>query len=258
MKLLLPNPFESISEFAWVMISRLVLAVGIGGPIQAWGADIRLRLDTIGVEPADIRIYRGDAVIWVADAGTAGSVDGFEAEFESPVLIGSSTNATFSRVYESPGFFAFRHLRRYTQPPYGEYASGVRSHGTIQVIERPVSGPKVALVAPVAGAIFGALPTNYPGATFPRLLLQAAVINTNEVAQMEFYANGMQIGASDSWPYELEWTANQFGTIALTATTVEASGTKATSMPVEILVEENTSAVLYAPRIVRPGFIVFD
>jgi len=250
------NPFALLTGLRDKLLLVLIWwAAGGGGAGTA--AEVRIRLRSGFVEPADVVVRKGDVITWVEERGSAGSVEGFQGEFESPVLVGSSSAPAFSRQYNVIGMHAFRNWRRNTMPPYGKVGEWVLSHGTIEVRETDTL-TTVSLVTPVPGSVFGALPTNYIGSTFPRVVLQAAVVNSNAISKVDFFANGTLIGSAVSWPYEVEWIANAFGDVTLTVTAVDSSGSVAASLPTQIHVRETESPILYPPRVIRPGFVVFD
>ncbi|MDT3680098.1 MAG: DNRLRE domain-containing protein [Burkholderiaceae bacterium] len=88
--------------------------------------------------------------------------------------------------------------------------------------------PSVSLVAPLAG-------TEYIAGS-PISIGASASDPDGSITQVEFFANGIRLGASSSSPYAINWATAPAGTHALTAIATDNDGARSTSAAVTITV----------------------
>ena len=61
----------------------------------------------------------------------------------------------------------------------------------------------------------------------------------NNVATVDFYANGQLIGTVSNAPYELDWNTPDYGSYVIQATATDTEGLSATSTPISVIVSDN-------------------
>ena len=88
--------------------------------------------------------------------------------------------------------------------------------------------PTVSLTSPINNQTFPALATV--------LLMASATDAENDLAKVEFFQNGTQIGMALQPPYTAHWTNVAAGSYQVTAVATDAVGVQATSSPVPITV----------------------
>ncbi|MFZ9745429.1 MAG: Ig-like domain-containing protein [Opitutaceae bacterium] len=93
--------------------------------------------------------------------------------------------------------------------------------------------PTVAVTAPAGGA---ALLVNTPVR-----VTAAATSPGGSIVQIQFLANGVDLGIPTSFPFGVTWTPSAPGTYALTAIATDSAGGKATSAPLMVAVGTGTA-----------------
>lgn len=99
-----------------------------------------------------------------------------------------------------------------------------------------VTPPSVSIAAPASGT---SIVVNTP-----TVVTATATAAGGTVTSVEFFANGISIGSSATYPYRVTWTPVTLGTFALTATATDQNGTQATSAAANITVSAGTAPLV--------------
>ncbi len=130
---------------------------------------------------------------------------------------------------------------------YASLPTGARAQFRLRAGNVPCNNlaPSVSLGAPEAGSLHQA--------GSPIGLAASAQDADGSVAQVEFLANGVPIGADAASPYGIQWTNAAPGTYSLTARATDNAGDQSTSGAVSISVNAQPSVALTSPA---PGAVV--
>ncbi len=106
--------------------------------------------------------------------------------------------------------------------------TGALLHGPIWTVGAPLNNqaPRVALTHPLPNAVLGSYE--------PLLLAAAASDEDGAVTSVEFYADGLKLGASMTPPHVIEWTDAAPGARVLTAVVTDDQGVPVQSEPVTV------------------------
>jgi plastocyanin len=171
--------------------------------------------------PRDLVVNIGDSITWSnrdfvlhdAVSGTNGAPNGI---WNSGLL---SRNGSFTFTFNSPGGYGY-----YCTPHYASRGM----IGTVTVLPPPNNGPSVAIVSPIDGQNFSA-GTN--------IFVEAAASDADGIVQrVEFFTNGVSIGAVVGPSFTLVLSNVPPGAYALTATATDDSGATGSSAAVSFSV----------------------
>jgi hypothetical protein len=110
------------------------------------------------------------------------------------------------------------------------------SEGIFQSLDGSAGAPAINLFQPTNNTAFGVQPTiQFSADTFDP---------ANCITNVEFYANGVQIGQTNAPPYSLLWTNVPGGSYSLTARAICRSGLATNSSAVNVQVDNGGSPVL--------------
>jgi hypothetical protein len=171
--------------------------------------------------PANVTI----AVDALSPAGSIAKV----SFFNGSTLLGSATAPPYQYVWNNV--------------PKGEFSivaqafdnQGYSATASIPIsVLGPNAAPVISLSSPSNNAVFAA------PATIP--LIASATDSDGTVTQVDFYQNGVFVGASNVAPYALNWQNVPVGTYAFLATATDNSGAQTTSAPVNVTVTPPNAA----------------
>ena len=171
-----------------------------------------------------VQVNVGDSVVWVNQEplfeGT-NYVRSYGGEFESPLLY---PDDTFSFTFTNAGFYAYH---TGADPAYAPPA------GTITVNALTGAPPEVMINVPVEGFV---LPS-FGG------LVQATVSNADNIAEVDYFANGSLIGVATNAVYGIYWPGGQAGSVTLLAKAIDRQGGMTWSPPVNVTVAASSIGV---------------
>jgi RHS repeat-associated protein len=123
---------------------------------------------------------------------------------------------------------------------YASLPTGSRVDFTVKAGTLPCTNqaPSVSLAAPPAGAIVQAGSASTLSAN--------AVDADGTVAKVEFFANGISIGATTAAPYSMQWTP-QPGSYTLTAVATDNAGDETTSTQVAVVANAQPTVSITSP-----------
>lgn len=177
--------------------------------------------------PSSIRIRPGDTVTWVNKVGTNARFFALHNEFQSVDL---SAGQTFSHTFADSAFVAYGVTVPFTRDPV---------FGTVDIIN---SDNRVILNSPVQGLIF-------PDWTI--LPIAASVEASNDITQVQFFAEGLFLVEARLLPYRIYWTNSSVGTYRLTARAIDKRGEIYNSDPIQVVVSRQNE--LSVPRLLPGG-----
>lgn len=181
-----------------------------------------------------IAVNVGDTVVWVNQwpqyAGT-NYVESYGCEWKSPPL---SPGDSFSFTFTNAGFCAYRTRVVYRPDP---------TAGTVTVVAWTGAPPAVTINTPVDGSVV------------LWSLVQASVTNTEDLAQIEYFANSDLIGTATNSPYGVWWNPAQQGQHMLVAKATDRQGRVTWSQPVNVT--RGRGFDIWGPRLLPTGEMLF-
>jgi len=181
--------------------------------------------------PYSIAINVGDAVVWVNPYALTNIVESYGGEWKSPPLISGDS---FSFTFTNAGFYAYK--TRSDSPGFGA--------GTVTVVAWTDAPPAVTINTPVDGSVVGY-----------GFLLQASVTNTEDPAQIEYFANGNLIRTATNAPYGVWWGSTPQVGCALVAKATDRQGRVTWSQPVNVT--GGRLFDIWGPRLLPTGELLF-
>lgn len=155
--------------------------------------------------------------------------------FADAVSIGTATTAPFSLAW-TPTTAGAVSLTATITDSIGTSATSAAVAVTVG------TGPVVAITAPTAGANISVNTST--------TLLATATSAASTIANVQFFANGVLVGAASTFPYTVIWTPTAAGSYSLTARATDAAGNINTSAATAITV---TSSVAPSVSITAPA-----
>jgi acid phosphatase type 7 len=142
--------------------------------------------------------------------------------FADGVEIGEATSAPYSVVWNNPSVAAHT-LTVVATDDLG----GTTTSAEVPIVVYDAAGtPVAAVTSPANGAVMEG-PTN--------LLITATANAITGVANVQFYANGVEFGSDTTASYSAIWTA-PFGTNILTVVATDGNGVRGTSPPITVTI----------------------
>ena len=177
-----------------------------------------------------------------APAGTVASVE----FYVNGLSLGQITTAPYT-VDWTPTVAGSYTLSALVVDSFGN--QGVSTNVTVSVTTISPAPPVVSLASPVNGATV----------TVNSLITLRATASDPDgtVASVEFFANGLSLGLSTTFPYSMDWNPTSLGTVSLTAEATDVGGNSATSTAVAVTITGGSAPVstLTSP-VVGSSFVV--
>jgi hypothetical protein len=190
------------------------------------------RLDAVH----SLAINVGDTVVWINAGNWSGAtnfVQSYGGEWNSGLLY---TGQWFSVTFTNAGFYAYRTAWFGPGP------------GTVTVNVWTSAPPAVTINTPVQGSML---------ATQWTAFVQASVMDPENLASIEYFANSNSIGAGAVPPYWVQWTNAPPGPYVLLAKATDLGGGVTWSRPVHVTVDPRRGDFVWGPRVLATGEVLF-
>ena len=162
----------------------------------------------------------------IAMSASASDGDGTIAKVEfyaDSTLVATATAAPYAASWTNVGAGAYSITAKAT-----DNQGGVATSTPVSIAVVGNAPPTIALANPAANGAY------FTPATIP--LSANAADSDGAIASVEFYANGLPIGAAVTAPYAVVWDGVAAGTYTLTAKAIDNQGGATTSSPASVVV----------------------